>query len=88
MGKRPLWLFSPPRQIAFAELELLQGPERIQSNFHPEPKQSTIFRDYYIAKHKHGSLCWAFTESPSKQTGTSSHGKTAANQWYLHGYFA
>ena len=88
MGKRPLWLFSPPRQIAFAELELLQGPERIQSNFHLEPKQSTIFRDYYIAKHKHGSLCWAFIESPSKQTGTSSHGKTAANQWYLHGYFA
>ena len=88
MGKRPLWLFSPPRQIAFAELELLQGPERIQSNFHPEPKQSTIFRDYYIAKHKHGSLCWAFTESPSKHTGTNSCGKTAANQWYLHGYFA
>ena len=88
MGKRPLWLFSPPRQIAFAELELLQGPERIQSNFHLEPKQSTIFRDYYIAKHKHGSLCWAFTESPSKQTGTSNHRKTAANQWYLHGYFA
>ena len=88
MGKRPLWLFSPPRQIAFAELELLQGPERIQSNFHLEPKQSTIFRDYYIAKHKHGSLCWAFTESPNKQTGTSNHGNAAANQWYLHGYFA
>ena len=87
-GKRPLWLFSPPRQIAFAELELLQGPERIQSNFHLEPKQSTIFRDYYIAKHKHGSLCWAFTESPNKQTGTSNHGIAAANQWYLHGYFA
>ena len=85
MGKRPLWLFSPPRQIAFAELELLQGPERIQSNFHLEPKQCTIFRDYYIAKHKHGALCWAFTQSPSKASNSA---KAAASQWYLHGYFA
>lgn len=88
MGKRPLWLFSPPRQIAFAELELLQGPERIQSNFHLEPKQGTIFRDYYVAKHQHGSLCWAFTESPNKQTKTSNRDQAAASQWYLHGYFA
>jgi protein ImuB len=88
MGKRPLWLFSPPRQITFAELELLQGPERIQSNFHLEPKQSAIFRDYYIAKHKHGALCWAFTESPNKTPTASNSGKTAASQWYLHGYFA
>ena len=88
MGKRPLWLFSPPRQIAFTELELLQGPERIQSNFHLEPKQCTIFRDYYIAKHKHGALCWAFTQSPNKTPIASNSVKAAASQWYLHGYFA
>ena len=88
MGKRPLWLFSPPRQITFAELELLQGPERIQSNFHLEPKQCIIFRDYYIAKHKHGALCWAFTESPNNSPTANNNAKAAANNWYLHGYFA
>jgi protein ImuB len=82
MGKRPLWLFPHPREIAITDLELIQGPERIQSNFQLEAQQKTISRDYYIAKHKQGAICWAFTESSDNKI------KAHKSCWYLHGYFA
>ena len=55
---RPLWLFDSPRPVARAELEILHGPERIQSNWW----QATACRDYYIARHRLGAECWAFVD--------------------------
>lgn len=60
LSKRPLWLFEPPRQVQRNDLELLQGPERIQSQWWQE--QATC-RDYYIAQHRLGTECWAFVDA-------------------------
>ena len=68
LSKRPLWLFSPPRQVQRTELELLQGPERIQSQWW---QSETTYRDYYIAQHRQGAECWAFVD---KQTRWYLHG--------------
>ncbi len=63
LSKRPLWLFDPPRQVQRAELELLQGPERIRSQWW----QSTATRrDYYIAQHRLGAECWAFVDEQTR----------------------
>lgn len=67
---RPLWLFNEPQRLARSDLTLLQGPERLQSNWW----QKSTARDYYIARHRSGCECWAFTDS--------------AGNWYLHGYFS
>ncbi len=59
LHRRPLWLFDPPRRVSAAELELLQGPERIQSHWWQGQATS---RDYYIAQHRSGAECWAFVD--------------------------
>jgi protein ImuB len=59
LGKRPLWLFHPPRRVQPNELNLLQGPERIQSGWW---RGKTTCRDYYIAQHRLGAQCWAFVD--------------------------
>ena len=82
-GERPLWLFQQPQRIASAELILLQGPERLidpTAGF-GHRNSAPCQRDYYIARHAQGALCWVYTESPSLATDT-------APCWYLHGYFA
>ena len=59
LKRRPLWLFDPPRQVHLAELELRQGPERIQSQWW---QGDLVSRDYYIAQHRTGAECWAFVD--------------------------
>jgi len=59
LHRRPLWLFDPPRRVSSAELELLQGPERIQTHWWQGEATS---RDYYIAQHRSGAECWAFVD--------------------------
>ncbi|MEM7099813.1 MAG: DNA polymerase Y family protein [Pseudomonadota bacterium] len=74
--KRPLWLFDPPRPVDHTQLEILHGPERIQTQWWPIQAQevSLTCRDYYIARHNGtGAECWAFVDT--------------STQWYLHGYF-
>ena len=75
--KRPLWLFNVPQPVSAKELKLLHGPERIQTQWwspsHNTHTLSSVYRDYYIARHRQGLECWAFMDSQ--------------NQWYLHGYF-
>jgi len=63
LSKRPLWLFDPPRQVSVAELNLLQGPERIQTQWW---QGSAACRDYYIAQHRLGAECWAFVDSEAQ----------------------
>ena len=67
---RPIWLFKQPQPLARDELKLLQGPERIQGGWW----QNCVARDYYIAQHRSGSECWAFTDENGN--------------WYLHGYYS
>ncbi|MGA7983826.1 MAG: DNA polymerase Y family protein [Burkholderiales bacterium] len=80
-GARPLWLIEPPRRLKekggvpldAGPLELLAGPERIESGWWDEGE---IARDYFIARAPSAALLWVFRE----------RGTTGG--WYLHGMFA
>ena len=75
---RPNWLCHPPEVIKETsaglywqgELQLLQGPERFDGQWW----QQRQTRDYYIARHQHGALCWIFKDCLNRR-------------WYLHGFF-
>lgn len=68
---RPLWLMEPPRRLHEkagrlhwrGELELLQGPERIDSQWWHRRQA----RDYYIARHRDGGLYWLYRDCLSRQ---------------------
>lgn len=68
-GHRPLWLFEPPLPVRRKHFELLKGPERLQSGWW----EGHFSRDYFVARHESGSLCWLF----SNEEG-----------WFQHGYFS
>lgn len=78
---RPLWLLESPRPLTNkkglpcdgAPLQLLQGPERIDSGWWD---QAPVQRDYFIARHPSGALYWIY--HPTQQPG----------EWYLHGVFS
>ena len=87
-GRRPIWLFVPPRPIRSSQLTLLRGPERIETGWWqpdtaartdpPEVAQTTAlpqarWRDYYVARLVNGAECWVFVDTHAR--------------WYLHGYF-
>lgn len=66
---RPSWLLTTPELIAVENIELLKGPERLQTLWWQEPQ---ICRDYYVASHYQGGLCWVFRED---------------NRFFLQGWF-
>jgi len=59
---RPLWLFDPPRPTERGHLELLRGPERIQTDWWQLP----VRRDYYVANLDNGARCWAFVDGHNR----------------------
>ncbi|WP_373090401.1 DNA polymerase Y family protein [Zhongshania sp.] len=75
---RPNWLCHPPEAISETagglfwqgKLHLLQGPERFDGQWWLQRQT----RDYYIARHQHGALCWVFKDCLNRR-------------WYLHGFF-
>ncbi|MCP5328735.1 MAG: DNA polymerase Y family protein [Steroidobacteraceae bacterium] len=74
-GGRPLWLLPAPQPLRAAvcrALQLLEGPERIESGWWDG---RDIARDYYTARDADGVLLWVFRERRSP------HG------WFLHGVF-
>ena len=71
-GARPLWLLAQPERLDPTRLELLDGPERIESGWWDERE---VRRDYYLARDRRGSLLWVYRELQ------------APHSWYLHGYF-
>lgn len=79
--RRPLWLLPSPRPLACrdgaplleAPLELLAGPERIESGWWDGADAA---RDYYVARNAAGETFWVFRE------------RRAPAAWYLHGVFA
>ena len=84
-GQRPLWLLQKPQRVSAQHLQLLQGPERLtrsQALANPAGTHSWHYRDYYVARHVQGALCWAY------QTGQTGAESGQAGAWYLHGYFA
>jgi protein ImuB len=78
--RRPLWLLHAPQQLEarrgrpwrHAALELLAGPERIESGWWDG---ADIQRDYYIASDAGGARLWIYREC------------TRQKRWFLHGLF-
>jgi protein ImuB len=79
---RPLWLLAVPEPLdqqrghprRHGPLELLQGPERIESGWWDG---ADITRDYYRARDSRGSLLWVYCVNEG--------GKS--RRWFLHGVF-
>jgi protein ImuB len=78
--RRPLWLLHAPRELRaprgrprhHGRLELLAGPERIESGWWDG---GDVQRDYYVAKDSTGSQLWVYREC------------AGARRWFLHGIF-
>jgi protein ImuB len=79
-GERPVWLLESPRPLAEIDarphhegpLELLAGPERIESGWWDG---GDVARDYFIARTQNEALVWVYRER-------------GGGGWYLHGLFA
>lgn len=83
LAPRPLWLLAAPRPLATGPqgpqldgpLELLDGPERIESGWWDD---GDVRRDYFIARSRARARLWIYREiAPG-----------AAERWYLQGLFA
>lgn len=80
-GKRPFWLLDHPkllREIGAVPhhegpLELLAGPERIESGWWDG---EDVARDYFVARTQDEALVWIYRE------------RRGEGGWYLHGVFA
>jgi len=70
---RPLWLLQKPVAIEARRdsLELVSGPERIESGWWDE---QDVARDYYTAKNERGQKLWVFRDHRTRS-------------WFLHGLF-
>ena len=70
---RPLWLLQKPVAIEAGKdaLELVSGPERIESGWWDE---QDVARDYYTAKNERGQKLWVFRDHRTRS-------------WFLHGLF-
>jgi len=72
---RPMWLLPEAVRLVShqTQLELLQGPERIENGWWDG---DDIRRDYYIARDKAGARLWVYCDLKQKA------------HWYVHGLFA
>ncbi len=84
---RPVWLVSPPQPLADrrdqplldgAPLQLLSGPERIETGWWDEA--GLAGRDYFIAQAADASLVWIYRLRLASLAA-------GAGGWYLHGRF-
>lgn len=69
---RPLWLLPRPRALDPRDIDLLDGPERLEGGWWD---QADMSRDYYLARGPGQALWWVF------------HDLTQPGSWYVHGYF-
>ena len=77
--KRPLWLLKTPTLIPIDQFLLIEGPEKIKTEWWNHSSSRT----YYIAQHQSGSICWIYKyERPVATKNTSNE-----EVFYLHGYF-
>jgi protein ImuB len=79
-ARRPLWLLREPQALQShagqpqraGALELLEGPERIESGWWDGGE---VARDYYVARAARGARLWVFRE------------RAAPHRWFLQGFF-
>jgi protein ImuB len=71
---RPLWLLPRPIPLRDRALQVLSGPERIESGWWDGREAR---RDYYVLRTSLGQRAWAF-----RPAGVSD------GEWLLHGWFA
>ncbi len=82
LTERPFWLLAEPlalsvrndRPIYRGPLQLLRGPERIESGWWDHLR---IARDYFVAQDQHAARYWIYRERDTEQA-----------RWFLHGLFA
>lgn len=85
-GERPFWLLGTPRPLEErgatphfeGPLQLVCGPERIESGWWEGGESGDIGRDYFIARTGCDALVWIYRE----------HRALDGGRWYLHGLFA
>ena len=72
--RRPLWLLRAPEPLTHGldGLQLLDGPERIESGWWDG---RDVARDYYVVRDLAGAELWVYRE------------RLAPHAWYLHGRF-
>lgn len=76
---RPCWLLPAPLPLELrrdalcwqGRVRLLGSPERIEGGWW---SGEGIAREYFVAQHENGTLCWVFRERDSRR-------------WFLHGLF-
>jgi len=81
LSERPFWLLAEPlllnvrndRPIYHGPLQLLRGPERIESGWWD---QLSIARDYFVAQDQQAVRYWIYRERDTEQA-----------RWFLHGVF-
>jgi protein ImuB len=81
LTERPFWLLTEPlllnvrddRPIYHGPLQLLRGPERIESGWWDHLR---IARDYFVAQDQHAARYWIYRERDTEQA-----------RWFLHGVF-
>ena len=71
---RPTWLLPRPVPLHDTQLEIVAGPERIESGWWDG---GDVRRDYYVLRTSQGQRAWAFRPA-GRQDGP----------WLLHGWFA
>jgi protein ImuB len=97
----PCWILRQPLRLAVVKdkpiyqgpLQLMAGPERIETGWWPQPDGSLIddltdsltLRDYFIASSEMAGLLWIYRQ----RTGLAGSTASGAAQvgWYLHGIY-
>lgn len=82
LGGRPFWLLPKPikllvrdeRPVYVSQLQLLEGPERLEAGWWSDQTEA---RDYYVAQSADASCYWIYRERVMGDV-----------LWYLHGLFA
>ncbi|RRN79047.1 DNA polymerase Y family protein [Pseudoxanthomonas sp. SGD-10] len=71
---RPTWLLPEPVPLHDPRLQVLSGPERLESGWWDG---GDVRRDYYVVRTGRGQRAWAFRAAGAREGG-----------WMLHGWFA
>lgn len=75
VAARPCWILKKPSPLRIKDLDrlqLLSGPERIETHWWDG---QDIQRDYYVARNRQGMRLWIY------------HDRRGARDWHLHGIF-
>ena len=73
MPPRPSWLLPQPQPCQRQHLQLIQGPERIESGWWEVPDRQCR-RDYYVATDPQGRRLWVYCQADDRR-------------WFIHGLF-